>query len=461
MPARRRSASGCCATSTRRRPSALAGIAADRLQLPRPIPGSRSREGADWSAAPEAAVLGEGEDPRMPVAHLLEINARTEDHPAGPRLVVDWAWPRDLLAEAEVSPARRAVVPRADRDRHARRRTSGGHTPSDFPLVRLSPGRHRAARDGRGPIWWTLAADPAAGRACCSTRGTTSATQDVYITQLVAGLSGPLDVAALRAAAASLLRRPPAAAGLLSVRGPAGAAGAARGSRLPWDDRRRRPVDDRAAAGRPTAAPVRPCRAPAAPVHPDPAGAITRTSWSSPATTCCWTAGRCRYCCESCCSGTATRRRRSAAAPYQTYLSWLARQDRAAAEEAWRELLDGSRRADPGRCRGPGATRRCDRSTSPWSCPADLTARLAAAARDHGLTLNTVVQGAWAMLLGRLTGRADVALRYHGLRAPARDRRAWSRWSACSSTPCRCGCGSTRRRRSPRCSPACRTSSPR
>lgn len=37
-----------------------------------------------------------------------------------------------------------------------------------------------------------------------------------------------------------------------------------------------------------------------------------------------------------------------------------------------------------------------------------VTARLAARAREHGVTLGTVVQGAWGLLLGGLTGRQDV-----------------------------------------------------
>jgi non-ribosomal peptide synthetase component F len=40
--------------------------------------------------------------------------------------------------------------------------------------------------------------------------------------------------------------------------------------------------------------------------------------------------------------------------------------------------------------------------------PHDLTTRLAARARAQGLTLNTVVNTAWALLLARLTGRQDV-----------------------------------------------------
>jgi len=38
----------------------------------------------------------------------------------------------------------------------------------------------------------------------------------------------------------------------------------------------------------------------------------------------------------------------------------------------------------------------------------ELTARLRGLARERGLTLNTIVQGLWAVLLGHLTGRDDV-----------------------------------------------------
>jgi non-ribosomal peptide synthetase component F len=40
--------------------------------------------------------------------------------------------------------------------------------------------------------------------------------------------------------------------------------------------------------------------------------------------------------------------------------------------------------------------------------PKAFTAKLAKWARSRDLTMNTVIQGAWAILLGRLTGRRDV-----------------------------------------------------
>ncbi|MFE9249105.1 amino acid adenylation domain-containing protein [Streptomyces sp. NPDC007088] len=96
--------------------------------------------------------------------------------------------------------------------------------------------------------------------------------------------------------------------------------------------------------------------------------------------------------------------------PYRTYLAWLARQDRAAALDAWRTALDGveaptllSRREGVGAA-GSGEL--------PESLVLDLgeatTRLLRETARAHRLTLNTLVQGAWGLLLTHLTGRSDV-----------------------------------------------------
>ncbi|MFC5184122.1 non-ribosomal peptide synthetase [Actinomadura harenae] len=92
--------------------------------------------------------------------------------------------------------------------------------------------------------------------------------------------------------------------------------------------------------------------------------------------------------------------------PYRDYLAWLARQDQEAARAAWRDALAGLdeptlvRPAASALPVQPGhVTRRLDRAA---------TDRVREAARARGLTVNTVVQGAWGLLLGRLTGRDDV-----------------------------------------------------
>ncbi|MGV9856646.1 amino acid adenylation domain-containing protein, partial [Streptomyces sp. NPDC003442] len=93
--------------------------------------------------------------------------------------------------------------------------------------------------------------------------------------------------------------------------------------------------------------------------------------------------------------------------PYRDYLAWLARQNKEAARDAWRQELTG---ADEPTLVAPGG-----QSTAPVAsgkaatdAGADLAGRLRDLARRNGLTLNTVIQAAWAVVLGRLTGRRDV-----------------------------------------------------
>ncbi|GAA2266749.1 hypothetical protein GCM10010232_68900 [Streptomyces amakusaensis] len=96
-----------------------------------------------------------------------------------------------------------------------------------------------------------------------------------------------------------------------------------------------------------------------------------------------------------------------AARPHRDFLAWLARQDREAALAAWRTALDGVEEptlvapGDPA-----GSPRLPGQVTARLS--GELTDRLTALARGHGITLNTVVQTGWGILLNRLTGRRDV-----------------------------------------------------
>ncbi|MFJ8980633.1 amino acid adenylation domain-containing protein [Streptomyces sp. NPDC102282] len=94
-------------------------------------------EGADW----DVVLDGGGprsQDPDMPVHHVLDINAHTEDHPDGPRLVTRWTWPSDLLKEEDMEALSdaftRALGALAE---HTGQPGTGGWTPSDLPLVSL------------------------------------------------------------------------------------------------------------------------------------------------------------------------------------------------------------------------------------------------------------------------------------------------------------------------------------
>ncbi|MBO2451312.1 amino acid adenylation domain-containing protein [Actinomadura barringtoniae] len=91
--------------------------------------------------------------------------------------------------------------------------------------------------------------------------------------------------------------------------------------------------------------------------------------------------------------------------PYKNHLAWLAKQDRGAAEEAWRTALNG---IEEPTLVAPEAAKSgvADRVRTRLS--ADLTAALNARARAQGVTFNTVLQLAWGTLLGRITGNTDV-----------------------------------------------------
>ncbi|MEU4769930.1 amino acid adenylation domain-containing protein [Actinosynnema sp. NPDC023794] len=92
--------------------------------------------------------------------------------------------------------------------------------------------------------------------------------------------------------------------------------------------------------------------------------------------------------------------------PYRAYLSWLAEQDTTAAERAWLDALAGVDQPTLVAAGRPAAAPDVERIT--LEVPDDLRDALAATGRRYGLTLSTLVQGAWAILLGHLTGRADV-----------------------------------------------------
>ncbi|GGM99195.1 hypothetical protein GCM10011609_41840 [Lentzea pudingi] len=91
--------------------------------------------------------------------------------------------------------------------------------------------------------------------------------------------------------------------------------------------------------------------------------------------------------------------------PFRDYLSWLSKQDTAAASRAWAEALAG---LDGATLVASDAAPSGLPSFLDTALPASTTAALTRVARDRGLTVNSVVQAAWALVLGEQTGREDV-----------------------------------------------------
>ena len=96
--------------------------------------------------------------------------------------------------------------------------------------------------------------------------------------------------------------------------------------------------------------------------------------------------------------------------PYRNYLAWLQQQDVARAEAFWRATLAGFRVPTPlGVDRAPVRPPGQERYGDQWShLPAELTAALHTLARAQRLTMNTLFQGAWALMLNRYSGEQDV-----------------------------------------------------
>ncbi|MBB5625780.1 non-ribosomal peptide synthetase [Sphaerisporangium krabiense] len=99
------------------------------------------------------------------------------------------------------------------------------------------------------------------------------------------------------------------------------------------------------------------------------------------------------------------------ARPYRDFLAWLSRQDRAASAKAWAEELAG---LDGPTTVLPSLTAR--HATAGGGGIGEVVLPVSAAdvqaygrrSAELGVTLNTLVQGAWAVLVSALTGREDV-----------------------------------------------------
>ncbi|WP_243762466.1 non-ribosomal peptide synthetase [Streptomyces sp. Tu 3180] len=96
--------------------------------------------------------------------------------------------------------------------------------------------------------------------------------------------------------------------------------------------------------------------------------------------------------------------------PFGDYVRWLAEQDPDAARAHWQGVLAGFATPTPlpadRSLREAHLARSADVHTAGLDDAA--SARLARTAREAGLTLNTVVQGAWALLLARYAAEDDV-----------------------------------------------------
>ncbi|MBV8744416.1 MAG: non-ribosomal peptide synthetase, partial [Xanthobacteraceae bacterium] len=96
---------------------------------------------------------------------------------------------------------------------------------------------------------------------------------------------------------------------------------------------------------------------------------------------------------------------------YRDYIAWLQAQDFSKAEEFWRNALKGFTTATPLVVDYAGAAHRepeIRRADTEIRLSAEITSALRSFAESNELTLSTIVQGAWSLLLSRYSNETDV-----------------------------------------------------
>ncbi|ABX04518.1 MAG TPA: non-ribosomal peptide synthase [Herpetosiphon sp.] len=96
--------------------------------------------------------------------------------------------------------------------------------------------------------------------------------------------------------------------------------------------------------------------------------------------------------------------------PYRDYIAWLQKQDQAKAEQFWRANLSPISAPTPLVIERPNYALLGPEQPCEQRIVLDLAATetLQIMARQHKLTINTILQGAWALLLGRYSGERTI-----------------------------------------------------
>ncbi|MBE2201320.1 MAG: hypothetical protein IAE79_22090 [Anaerolinea sp.] len=92
--------------------------------------------------------------------------------------------------------------------------------------------------------------------------------------------------------------------------------------------------------------------------------------------------------------------------PYKDYIAWLQKQDLAAAKQFWQQTLKEAKVRVP--LRGDGVSD--GYGSRQMTVSESVTAVIKQLAQENKLTLNTFLQGAWALLLGQYSRETDVVL---------------------------------------------------
>lgn len=94
--------------------------------------------------------------------------------------------------------------------------------------------------------------------------------------------------------------------------------------------------------------------------------------------------------------------------PYSQYIAWLNQQDIAIAENYWRNKLQDFTEPTSLKIYGQKLDKKQENSSQEIKLSSTISERLKSLAAQHSLTLNTIIQGAFAIVLSRYTNCNDI-----------------------------------------------------